>query len=57
MVGMFVGGAIVGRVCDLFGRRIATTLSIVIITAAHFAAGFSESYSSYVFSRFLAGIG
>ena len=57
MVGMFFGGAMIGRICDVFGRRFATTLSILIATAAHFGAGFSENYCSYVFGRFSAGVG
>ena len=57
MVGMFIGGLLIGRLCDLFGRRFGIMFSILIATTAHFGAGWSQDYYAYVIARFLTGIG
>ena len=57
MVGMFFGGIMIGRFCDLFGRRFGTALSICIGTLSHFGAGWCSDYYSYVVARFIAGVG
>ena len=57
MVGMFVGGVTIGNICDVFGRKFATIISLTLSTLANFGAGFSQNYYVYVFARFLAGIG
>ena len=57
MVGMFFGGIKIGRLCDVFGRRFGTSFSILIGTLAHFGAGWSQNYCSYVVARFVAGVG
>ena len=57
MIGMFFGGLLIGRICDVFGRRFGTSLSVLIGTISHFGAGWSTNYYTYVGARFLAGIG
>ena len=57
MVGMLFGGLMIGRICDLFGRRFATFSSLLIGTISHFVAGWATSYAMYVVLRFLTGIG
>jgi MFS family permease len=57
MVGIAVGALIIGRMSDVFGRKIAVTLSIMITAIAQLAGGFTQSYWPYVFTRFLAGAG
>ena len=57
MVGMFFGGLMIGRICDVFGRRFATALSVLIGAASHFGAGWATNYFTYVITRFLAGVG
>ena len=57
MVGMFVSGVTIGNVCDMFGRKFATIISITLSALANFGGGFSQNYYVYVFARFLAGVG
>ena len=57
MVGLCVGALIIGRINDAFGRKFATMLSLFIGAIAQWSGGFARDYSSYVFTRFLAGIG
>ena len=57
MVGMFIGGATVGNICDMFGRKLATILSILVALLGHVGSGFSHNYHVYAFARFLSGIG
>ena len=57
MVGMFFGGLMIGRICDVFGRRFGTSLSVLIGSISHFGAGWATNYYIYVSARFLSGIG
>ena len=57
MVGMFFGGLMIGRICDVFGRRFGTSLSVLIGSISHFGAGWATNYYTYVSARFLSGIG
>ena len=57
MVGIFFGALIIGRMSDVFGRKIAVTMSIMVAAIAQLAGGFTQSYGPYVFTRFLAGAG
>lgn len=57
MVGIFFGAIIFGRTSDVLGRRASVTLSIMVTAIAQLAGGFTQSYSPYVFTRFLAGMG
>ena len=57
MVGMFFGGLMIGRICDVFGRRFGTSLSVLIGSISHFGAGWATNYYTYVSARFLSGLG
>ena len=57
MVGMLFGGVMIGRICDVFGRRFATSLSVLIAAMSHFGAGWATNYYTYLTTRFLTGIG
>ena len=57
MVGMFFGGLVLGKLCDAFGRKFGTALSVLTGTFAHYGAGWSQNFYTYCVSRFAAGIG
>ena len=57
MVGMLFGGLIIGRICDILGRRFATFLSVLVASASHLGSGWATNYYTYLITRFLTGIG
>jgi AAHS family 4-hydroxybenzoate transporter-like MFS transporter len=57
LVGMGVGSAIAGYVCDRFGRRPAIIGSVLLFGVATSSIGFSENLATIALLRFLAGLG
>ena len=54
---MLVGSLMVGKLCDVFGRKKAVAFSVLTGTLAHYGAGWSQNIYTYSVSRFAAGIG
>ena len=57
LVGMGVGSAIAGYVCDRYGRRPAIIGSVLLFGVATSSIGFSENLATIALLRFLAGLG
>jgi AAHS family 4-hydroxybenzoate transporter-like MFS transporter len=56
-VGMAFGSALAGRIGDIFGRRTALILSVVVFGAATSATAFADGVLALAILRFLAGAG
>ncbi len=56
-LGCIVGCLIAGSVSDRFGRRKGLMLAAIIFFASSLAMAFSHNSESFIFYRFLAGIG
>jgi AAHS family 4-hydroxybenzoate transporter-like MFS transporter len=57
LIGMGVGSAVAGLVCDRFGRRPAIIGSVLLFGLATSCIGFSQNLVSIALLRFLAGLG
>jgi MFS transporter, AAHS family, 4-hydroxybenzoate transporter len=57
LIGMGIGSAIAGYVCDRFGRRPAIIGSVLLFGVATSCIGFAENLASIAILRFLAGLG
>ena len=57
LVATAVAVPIVGRLSDIYGRRVFLILGLVIFTLCSIPAGLSQSMNQLVVSRFLQGIG
>ena len=57
LIGMGLGSAIAGYVCDRFGRRPAIIGSVLLFGVATSCIGFSENLATIGVLRFLAGLG
>lgn len=57
LVGMGVGSAVAGFVCDRFGRRPAIIGSVLLFGVATSCIGFSENLATIALLRFVAGLG
>ena len=57
MIGLFTGALLLGRLSDVLGRRITTTISVFGAAIAQIAGGLAQNWATYAITRFLAGIG
>ena len=57
LIGMGLGSAVAGYVCDRFGRRPAIIGSVLLFGLATSCIGFSQDLASIALFRFLAGLG
>ncbi|XP_071136949.1 organic cation transporter protein-like [Mytilus edulis] len=55
--GALVGSALFGTIGDIFGRKIATCLSLMFMFGAHLGTVFIPNYFSFIIMRFISGIG
>src|SRR5690349_17515459 len=56
-LGLFFGAFAGGRIADLWGRRAALILSIVVFGAFQLATAWAAGYTSLLTIRFLCGLG
>ena len=57
MIGIFFGSLALGGVSDVFGRKVSVTIGILFAAVSQLAGGFTQSYATYTFTRFLAAVG
>jgi AAHS family 4-hydroxybenzoate transporter-like MFS transporter len=57
LIGMGLGSATAGYICDRFGRRPAIIGSVLLFGVATSCIGFSENLTTIALLRFLAGLG
>ncbi|XP_052244562.1 organic cation transporter protein-like [Dreissena polymorpha] len=56
-VGHLIGAISIGLVADMFGRKKALVVSIVVFIVAAFGSAFARTYEVFVCFRFLQGVG
>lgn len=57
MLGMLLGAFTLGRFADRIGRKPVLAVSVLIIALFTFTTIYAESFSSFMLTRFLVGIG